>query len=247
MAIPDYESIMLPLLELAGDGQEHALRVAARDIADRFELTDDDRSALLPSGKSTIIYNRLGWARTYLAKAGLLDSSKRGWFTITERGREVLSSHPTRIDKGLLSQFSEFVEFKHRRNLKSNNDTREKSTPSQGAPYLADSTPEEQLEASYQTLRDELAAELLTTIKSGAPEFFERLVVDLLVRMGYGGSRREAGEAVGKSGDGGIDGIINEDRLGLDIIYVQAKRWEGGGWTARDSKVRRCTSGATRP
>jgi restriction system protein len=216
MAIPDYQSIMLPLLKLAGDEKEHSLREAIEALADEFKLTDEERKELLPSGRQATFDNRVGWARTYMKKAGLLESTKRGYFQITERGLDVLKQNPSEIDNAFLRQFPEFIEFQtprdKRRSEQDVSDTQ---------------TPEEEIEAAYQGVRQELATELLQTIKSCSPAFFERLVIDLLVKMGYGGTRKDAGQAVGKSGDGGIDGIIKEDRLGLDIVYIQAKRWDG--------------------
>lgn len=217
MPIPDYQSIMLPLLQLAADGKEHAFRDTIEILAGQYDLTSEERAVLLPSGTQTQFKNRVGWARTYLSKAGLLELPRRGFFRITDRGREVLSTNPERINVAFLRRYPEFVEFQ------SPNRTEPRSpTDSEHQ----DQTPEERLESSYQELRDELAQELLDRTRKCSPEFFERLVVDLLVAMGYGGTRKDAGRAVGRSGDGGIDGIINEDRLGLDIVYIQAKRWE---------------------
>ena len=222
MAIPDYQSIMLPLLKLAGDGEVHRFRRAIDALADHFKLSDEERRDLLPSGAQATFDNRVGWAKTYMMKAGLLESPKRGMFKIADRGKKVLDENPETINVPYLEQFEEFLEFRRlRHDKKASTDQKPEIVDSEG-------TPEELLESAYQTLRDGLAAEILETIKNCSPEFFERLVVDLLVRMGYGGSRREAGKAIGRSGDEGIDGIIKEDRLGLDIIYVQAKRWEGG-------------------
>jgi restriction system protein len=194
-------------------------------LANHFQLTSEERKELLPSGQQPAFNNRVGWAGTYLKKAGLLESPKRGVFHISARGIKVLESNPREIDVKLLSQFDEFVEFRRKKS----------NTVGQATPVLASSspittdneTPEVALENAYQTLRDNLSDELLTTIKGCSPAFFEKLVVDVIVSMGYGGSRREAGKAVGGTGDDGIDGIINEDRLGLDNIYLQAKRWEG--------------------
>ena len=223
MAIPDYQSIMLPLLDIAADGEVHRFRETVDSLAGHFGLTDSERRELLPSGKQATFDNRVGWARTYMAKAGLLNSPKRGQFQITERGRAVLRENPETINVQFLERFEEFVNF---RQLRRERPAAETSAPAASRTQDIQDTPEESLEAAYQTLREELAAEILGTVKSCSPEFFEHLVVDLLVRMGYGGSRREAGEAIGRSGDEGIDGIIKEDRLGLDIIYLQAKRWE---------------------
>ena len=218
MAIPDYQSIMLPLLRFASDGNEHSLREAIEGLAEKFGLTDAERKELLPSGQQTIFENRVGWARTYMNKAALLESTRRGYFRITQRGREVLSKNPPEINVKFLDQFPEFIEFRAKRR------EREETTEIVENENLQ--TPGELLETAYQKLREDLSAELLKIVKECSPAFFERLVIDLLVKMGYGGSRKEAGKAIGRSGDEGIDGIINEDRLGLDVIYVQAKRWQ---------------------
>lgn len=219
MAIPDYQSIMLPLLKFAGDKKEHSLREAITHLADVFGLTEEEQKELLPSGKQPTFDNRVGWARTYMEKAGLLEKPRRAYFHITDRGLEVLASNPNEINVQYLDRYEEFVEFRQLKKVKPDNKESFSKSISE--------TPEEALEAAHQTLKDGLSSEILQTIKHCSPQFFERLVIDLLVKMGYGGSRREAGQAVGKSGDGGIDGIIKEDRLGLDIIYIQAKRWEG--------------------
>ncbi len=217
MAVPDYQTIMLALLQLAADGKEHTFRNTVEELAVHFGLSTDDRAEMLPSGKQATFDNRVGWARTYLTKAVLLEAPKRGLFRITERGRQVLGNKPTTINVQFLQQFEEFQAFRRLR--------REKSEPPDIS-HPNEKTPEESLETAYQSLKEDLAHELLEAVNNCTPSFFERLVVDLLVKMGYGGSRKEAGQAVGQSGDGGIDGIIKEDRLGLDIIYVQAKRWE---------------------
>ncbi len=217
MGIPDYQSIMLPLLEFASDEKEHTLHEAIEALAVKFGLTDKERKELLPSGVQTTFDNRVGWARTYMKKAGLLEYPRRGFFRITPRGLEVLNKKPSRIDVLLLKQFQEFRDFQ---SLSREQD----SEPSQ---TIGVGTPEETFEAAYQKLRQDLASEIIQTLKNCSPTFFERLVVDVLVKMGYGGTRQDAGKAVGRSGDDGIDGIIKEDRLGLDIIYIQAKRWEG--------------------
>jgi restriction system protein len=218
MAVPDFQSMMLPLLKIAGDGQEHSFGEVLDALAMQLQLTDSDRKETLPSGQSRFD-NRVGWARTHLKKAALVESTGRGKFRITERGLEVLKSNPASIDIKFLMQFTEFVDF---RNL-----SRQTSKPDGEKVEGPDQTPEEALESSYQNLRQALAQELMERIKNCSPRFFEGLVVDLLVAMGYGGSRKDAGQAVGQSGDGGIDGIIKEDKLGLDVVYIQAKRWEG--------------------
>ncbi len=215
MAIPDYQSIMLPLLKLAADRQEHKMNKVTETLAEQFDLTEEERKVLIPSGTQSLFYNRVGWARTYLVKAGLLDNPKRGYIVITEEGLKLLAEIPGKIDNKLLKRYQGFLDFQ------TPGTTVDK--PLKGT--LAQ-TPEELIEEGYKNIRDNLAAELLKEVKASSPHFFERLVVELLVKMGYGGSRKDAGEAIGKSGDGGIDGIIKEDRLGLDVIYVQAKRWE---------------------
>ncbi len=210
---------MLPLLKFASDGEEHSLRETIEALADEFNLTDEERSELLPSGQQAIFDNRVGWARTYLKKAGILESTRRGYYRITERGQQILRHKPSKINTAFLRQFPEFVEFQRTTRIGSEEAKDEEVNETQ--------TPEEVIEAAYQKLRQGLAIELLQMIKGRSPAFFERLVIDLLVRMGYGGTRKDAGEAIGRTGDGGIDGIIKEDRLGLDIVYVQAKRWDG--------------------
>ena len=224
MPIPDFQSVMLPLLTLAADKQEHTVAAAIQKLGDQFGLTEEDRKQLLPSGRQSTFDNRVGWSRTYLAKAGLLENTGRGRFRITARGLEVLNRAPGNIGVAFLKQFPEFVDFH----------TATKKIES--AAVTAQGSPEELLEASYQSMRTALAQDLLDRIKVSPPRFFERLVVDLLVGMGYGGSRKDAGEAVGQTGDGGIDGIIKEDRLGLDVVYIQAKRWSGsvGSATVRE-------------
>jgi len=206
---------MLPLLHLAADGAEHFARQASDRLADEFHLTQEERAELLPSGRQTIFDNRVGWARTYLKKAGLLDSPVKGRFHITPQGREVLATKPTSITTSLLDQFPEFREFHH---------PADKQPHTNGDPK----TPEELLETTFQALRESLGQDVLERVKQASPQFFERLVVELLVAMGYGGSLKDAGSVIGRSGDDGIDGIdgtIKEDRLGLDVIYIQAKRW----------------------
>ncbi|QKV52236.1 restriction endonuclease [Comamonas antarctica] len=220
MAIPDYQTCMLPFLSHLTDGNEHSLRETEEALAEKFGLTPAERAELLPSGQQGIFKNRIGWARTYLKKAGLIEAPKRAIFKITARGQDVLSSKPTRIDSKYLEQWPEFIEFR---------DFSKDGAASSKLPQPAQtfSTPEEAIEQAYQGLREQLAQELLAKILSCSPIFFEQLVVELLVKMGYGGSRKDAGERIGQTGDGGIDGIIKEDRLGLDAIFIQAKRWQG--------------------
>ena len=217
MAIPDYQSCMLPLLNFYGDGKDHTFREAVEALEKNFKLTDEERRELLPSGQQEIFDNRIGWARTYMKKAGLIESPKRGINKITARGLDVLKQKPLKIDVNFLMQFDEFKEFRALKHHKVAEDI--EST-------VNDNTPEESLEIAYERIQSDLAAELIQRLKTCTSSFFERLVVEVIVKMGYGGTRQDAGKAIGKSGDGGIDGIIKEDRLGLDAIYIQAKRWE---------------------
>lgn len=220
MSIPDYQTCMLPFLRFLGDGKEHSMREAEDALAEQFTLTPGERAELLPSGQQGIFKNRVAWARTYMKKAGLVEIPKRGVSKITERGQKTLVSNPARIDVKFLQQFPEFIEF--RENSKTDNGS---LPPPEIAP--SETTPEEAIELAHQGLREQLSQELISRILSCSPTFFEQLVVELLVKMGYGGSRRDAGERIGQTGDGGIDGIIKEDRLGLDTIFIQAKRWQG--------------------
>jgi restriction system protein len=219
MPIPDFQSIMLPLMRLCADGKDHAISEATDTLADQFKLTADERKALLPSGVQEIFRNRVAWAKSHLKMAGLLDAPKRGVFKISTRGLEVLSDNLSSINLKFLHQFPEYIEF---RNIR-----RERSETSDERDNASAGTPEEVLESSHEKIRDSLAVEILQKLKTCSPSFFERLVVEVIVKMGYGGTRQDAGKAIGKSKDGGIDGIIKEDKLGLDTIYIQAKRWEG--------------------
>lgn len=215
MAIPDFQTLMLPLLTMAGDGKLRSLAEAREVMAEQFDLTPEERKELLPSGTQPVLNNRVAWSSVYLQRAGLLQRPQRGHYQITDRGREVLAAKPERIDIKVLEQFPEFVEFR----------TRKK--PDKPQKPTGPDTPEEALEDSYQQIRSDLAEEILDQVKDRSSQFFERLVVELLVAMGYGGSRKDAAMAVGQAGDEGIDGIIKEDRLGLDAIYIQAKKWDG--------------------
>ena len=219
MAIPDYQICMLPFLRFLSDQQEHALREAEDTLAKEFQLSPVERSELLPSGQQRVFTNRIAWARTYLKKAGLLEAPKRAVCKITERGLQALASNPVRIDAKYLEQWPEFIAFRDITKLTSD-------APQSIVFPLEKTTPEEIIEVAHQGLREQLSQELLARILVCSPIFFEQLVVELLVKMGYGGSRRDAGERVGQTSDGGIDGIIKEDRLGLDTIFIQAKRWQ---------------------
>lgn len=217
MAVPDYQTCMLPLLKFYADGQDHTFREAMEALAKEFHLTDEERREMLPSGQQEVFDNRIGWARTYMKKAALIEATKRGVNKITQRGLDVLKKKPSKIDVNYLSQFQEFKDFRALRHTKTEEEPEIEPN---------NETPEESLEGAYQKLRADLASDLLQRLKTCSPIFFERLVVEVIVKMGYGGTRKDAGKAVGKSGDGGIDGIIKEDKLGLDAIYIQAKRWE---------------------
>src|SRR2546427_7945268 len=222
MAVPDFQSLMLPMIRIASDGKEHSLREARELLSSQFRLTDTDLEELLASGRQSKFSNRVAWAKPYLQQAGLLVSPRRGHFQISERGMDVLKSPPSRIDIKFLEQYPEFVAFRMPKETIS-------ATSSASLPIQSEvetETPEEALEAAHVRMRAGLASELLARVKAASPQFFER-VVELLLTMGYGGSRKDAGQAIGKSGDEGSDCVISEDRLGLDIVYLQAKKWEG--------------------
>ena len=220
MPVPDFQSMMLPLLQQLADGKEHSIHEILDKLARVFSLTEEEENELIPSGKQTTFYNRVGWARTYLAKSGLIEIPRRSYWKISDRGKEVLMSKPARIDMKFLVRYPEFVEFREKEG------TRRKSHQGEDSEEtlpVSSKTPEEVLDYAYQEIRDNLAQEVLALVKNTTPAFFERSVVELLVKMGYGGSRQDAARAVGHTGDEGIDGIIDEDRLGLDAIYIQAK------------------------
>lgn len=221
MSVPDFQSFLLPMLHIAGDGKEHSLAEARPRLAADFQLTQAEQEELLPSGRQSRFGNRVAWAKVYLEQAALVVSPRRGHFLISDRGREVLKSPPARIDIKFLEQYPEFVEFRTPKGKPEGS-----STPAPPEALEAQ-TPEEALEAAHAKMTATLASEVLARVKAGSSTFFERLVVELLLKMGYGGSRADAGQAVGKAGDEGIDGVISEDRLGLDIVYLQAKRWDG--------------------
>lgn len=213
---------MLPVLRLASDLQEHKFSDSVQSLAVEFNLSDDEINELLPSGSQAVFNNRVGWARSYLKQAGLLASPKRGYFKVTEQGLKLLAEKPEKINISLLDRYPEFQEFKNRKK-----DQSKTTDSSDHIEIVTNETPEDALASAYRSLRKNLEDEILSSVKDSSPSFFERLVVDLLVKMGYGGNRQDAGRALGRSGDGGIDGIIDEDRLGLDVIYIQAKRWDG--------------------
>lgn len=221
MNIPDFQSIMLPLLRHIADGEEHTTTETHDSLANFFKLTDEQINQYLPSGNQKTFYNRVFWAKAHLKMAGLIENIKRGHFKITQNGKELLATNPSQINLKLLRSFPTYIDStgKNKEDSVSENNLIDETEVT--------STPEEILETSYIKIRKNLAQEIISKLKSCTPAFFESLVVDLLVKMGYGGTIQEAGKSIGRSGDEGIDGIIKEDRLGLDIIYIQAKRWEG--------------------
>jgi restriction system protein len=211
---------MLPLLEHIADGGEHTIAASRDVLADRYNMTEEERNQRLPSGTANTFYNRLAWAKTYLERAGLIIKIKRGVFKISNTGIDLLKNPPERIDINYLRRFEAFEEFR-KQTVETNDDITEKPLSSESG-----ITPEEALDLAYKDLRDDLATQLLAQIKSSHPSFFEKLVVDLMLKMGYGGPGDDAGTVTSYGQDGGIDGVINEDTLGLDVIYLQAKRWE---------------------
>ena len=223
MPIPDFQTLMLPLLKHIEDNIEHSNTETMQYLASSFNLTEEQKKEMLPSKKQPVFYNRVAWAKAYLKMAGLIENTKRGHFKITIKGSEILKQNPPIINLKFLKEIPEYKTFVD--NWKNSNTTSDVIAENEA---IETNTPEEVLDISYQSIRKALAQDLLSKIKSCPPSFFEILVVELLVKMGYGGSLDDAGKAVGKSGDEGIDGIIKEDKLGLDVIYIQAKRWEGG-------------------
>jgi restriction system protein len=220
LAIPDFQSLMLPLLELCADGADHSLAASVDALAVKYGLSPEELAQLNPAGGARTFYNRVGWASSYLRAAELLASSGRGRFRITADGFAVLAKPPKRIDIRFLQTVPAYQAREAAKKAKG---------PGAAAttPEPAAQTPEESFESAYQDMRAAVEEELLARIKAAPPAFFEQLVVDLIVAMGYGGTQADAGEAIGQTGDGGIDGVVKEDRLGLDTVYLQAKRWEG--------------------
>ncbi len=221
MAIPDFQSCMVPILRTISDGAEYSMKKVADSLAVEFELTEQEKLQMLPSGRQELFYNRVAWAKFYLSKAELILSPKRGAIKISDSGLKVISENIDYINLKYLERFPAYVAFKRL--------TKSESEESLGVDEqeATQQTPEELLESAHQKIKRELAQELLAKIMTCTPTFFESLVIELLVKMGYGGSRKDAGQRVGQTSDGGIDGIIKEDRLGLDTIYIQAKRWQG--------------------
>lgn len=219
MPIPDFQACMLPLLQTIQDGVEHQYKQVKQYLITHFNVSEAELKEMLPSGRAYLFDNRVGWANTYLKKAGLVQSQRRGFLQITDEGKKLLASKPERLKVSDLKKYDSFRDFHE---IKDKNYDSIDDVPI----AISERSPEEIIDNSFESIKIDLITDLLETIKSCTPLFFEKLVVDLIITMGYGGTRREAGKAIGKSGDGGIDGIINEDKLGLDSIYIQAKRWE---------------------
>lgn len=232
MAVPDFQTCMRPMLEFCADGRERNINEAVAFMAAHFQLSPEELAEQIPSGKQTLLANRLNWVRTYLDKAGALLRTRRGHFSITDRGRKLLAQNPDRVDARVLRQFPEFVAFQAPRGERA----ADKEMPDSFQPVadLSARTPEETLQASAEAIFEALRGQLLDRIRELSPSFFERLVVDLIVAMGYGGSRDSVVQRLGKSGDEGIDGVVNEDPLGLDVVYIQAKRYAADNSIGRE-------------
>lgn len=222
MAIPDYQTLMLPVLQACSTGEVQNKDVVEQ-LSDDFGLTEEEREQLLPSGKQTTFSNRVSWAKGYLKQAGLVKYTKYGHFEITEAGRKVLAANPTNIDIEFLSQFESFQEFRNRKGSSSGVEPTAVEASDQ-----SEKTPDEVLRAAHRQINEALASDLLDRVQEASPEFFEDLIVELLLAMGYGGASERAGRRIGGSGDGGVDGVIDQDPLGVDQIYVQAKRYKEG-------------------
>jgi len=220
MTIPDYQSLMLPLLQCAENGREVRTSDCVDLLGKKLGLSESDMNELLPSGKQTVFSNRIHWARTYMAKANLVEPTKRGHFKITQRGQKMLSSNPDKINNDTLSRFPEFQEWRERSVADKNS-----KGGATAEPVHQDLTPEEAIESFSLLLNRQLQKDVLDSILNASPSFFEKVIVDLLIAMGYGGGRAEMGEALGQSNDGGVDGVVKEDALGLDVVYIQAKRY----------------------
>ncbi len=225
MAIPDFQTVMRPLLEMLSDGGEHPVSALYTQIAEEFALTEAEKAVRIPSGSTTYLASRVGWALSHMKAAGLVESPSRAHYRISQRGQQVRQKNPQRVDMRVLDKFPEYVAFRTPRAKEAQ--LQEEISAAPVATLVNSVTPEEAISQAYQELRAALAQELLEKIKQSSPVFFERLVVEVLLAMGYGGSQEDAGRALGRSGDGGIDGVIREDKLGLDVIYLQAKRWQG--------------------
>ncbi len=222
MAIPDFQTLMLPLLKLLADKREHAMREVTALLSDQFQLTEEERNLSSEVSGQGVMYNRTAWAKTYLKRAGLIEQPRRGFFNISGNGEKVLQSPPSSINLKFLEQFPEYIA------ARDNQGQSETSPQPLEAAVIKSATPDELIASGVKSIRDNLVVELLQLIRDGSPGFFEKLVVNLLVQMGYGGAHKGAAWVTGRSGDGGIDGVIHEDKLGLDVIYIQAKRWKDG-------------------
>ena len=224
MLIPDYQSLMLPVLE-ASSKKEVRIGSVVEQLADQLNLTPEERGELLPSGKQTVFSNRVHWAKSYLSKAQLVELTRRGHFKITSRGQSVIASSPPNIDSKFLMQFDEFRQFRER----STGTEEEGSHAGIASPEDHKQTPDETMRMAHRQIESALGQDLLDRVRNAPPEFFERLIVNLLLSMGYGGSRADkAGRTLGRSGDDGVDGVIDQDALGLDRVYIQAKRYGAG-------------------
>jgi restriction system protein len=232
MAVPDFQFFMLPFLNELSDGKEHTLQNLYIVLAQKANLTDEEKDEILPSGKQRVFHNRIGWARTYLKKAGLLDPVKLGVFKITSAGTQLLQTKPPEINKSTLEQYSLFEEWQNK-SKKPSNVTQKNPISALVLDQNEAMSPTDQMEASFSIIEEELSDEILSLIREGTPKFFEILVVDLMLAMGYGGWSKDSGKATQYSADGGIDGIINEDPLGLETIYLQAKRYKEGNTVGR--------------
>jgi len=222
MAIPDFQTLMRPLLELHGDGEEHLNRDLVNSLADQFSLTEEERREMLPSGRAKMFDNRVGWAKTYISTAGLIEAPRRAVSVITGKGKQALIDYPNAINLRVLAKLNGTKSAREKKR-----DVELGMEPPRGVDVESNETPEEAFENAYLKLRSDVEREIIAKILANPPDFLERVIIDLVVKMGYGGNRKDAGEAIGRSGDEGIDGIIKEDPLGLDIIYLQAKRYEG--------------------
>jgi restriction system protein len=228
MPVPDFQSLMLPVLSAVADG-EVAAPDLRRQVAEKLNLNDGDLAEMLPSGRQTTFTNRVAWANVFLQRAGLIERTGRGRYCATDAGRDLLRESPAKIDIRLLARFSSFVEWRRRSTGEGRSDAPGDSLGSTEASI----TPDEQIARSYQALTSALASDLLERVREMSPTFFETLIIDLLIKLGYGGGDPTMGKAIGRSGDGGIDGLIKEDALGLDIIYIQAKRYAAGNTVGR--------------
>lgn len=232
MAVPDFQSLMLPVLKELADGKEHELKSLYISVGERVGLTEEQKEELLPSGRQRVYHNRIGWANFYLSKAGLVDKVRRAVFTISSEGKSLLATNPAAISKSTLEEYPAYIEY-----IQSIRPNAREITQTNQLTNLAieesELSPTEQMSVSFETIQSELVDELLDVIRMGSPKFFETLVVDLMLAMGYGGWSKDSGKATQYNADGGIDGVINEDPLGLETIYLQAKRYSEGNTVGR--------------